>query len=187
MRAARWPGRSAGDDSAAAVGAQDHLTELYRRFGPTLYRRALSLLNNHEEALDVTQDAFVALVERFDRVGSDSEAFALLYQMATYQAIDRVRRSGRWSERVARLEAGGTEGGQGPELARFEAARDLSVLTRGESPRALKAAKLHFAEGHSVTEVGTVLALSRKTVGQLLERFMVRARKRSARLESGEE
>jgi RNA polymerase sigma factor (sigma-70 family) len=165
--------------------AAPHLTELYRRFGPTVYRRALALLHNPEEALDVTQDAFVALVERFDRVGSSAEAFALLYQIATYQAIGRVRRSGRWAAHVVHLEAAGADSGQEQTLARFEAAQDLSVLTRGESPRALRAAKLHFAEGHSVTEVGTALALSRKTVSQLLERFVVRARKRNARLDSG--
>lgn len=173
------------DNERRETASVPHLADLYRRFGPAVFRRALSLLNNPEEAMDVTQDAFVALVQQLDKVKGESEAFSLVYQIATNQAIDRVRRNRRWAGKPAphgedeAPQDAPCEGG----VRRIEAALELALLTRGESPRALTAALLHFVEGCTVAEVGEALELSPKTAGRLLERFTARARKRSVRFE----
>lgn len=158
---------------------------LYRRFGAAVYRRALVLLRDADDARDVTQDTFVALVEHLAPMRSSRESASLLYQMATSLAIDRLRHRTRWfgDERAPEEEARGEESSQEAGAKRIEAAKDLSLLTRGESPRTLTVAVLHFVEGQTLTEVGEGLALSRKTVHRLLERFVSRARKRSTRLE----
>jgi RNA polymerase sigma-70 factor (ECF subfamily) len=133
--------------------------------------------------MDVTQDSFVALAQQLGRVQGDSEAFALVYSIATNQAIDRLRRNTRWSGATAHggedeaIDEAPCEAG----VRRIEAAMELALLTRGESPRALTAALLHFVEGCTLTEVGEALELSPKTAGRLLERFTARARKRSVR------
>lgn len=180
---------------AAATQTAEDLTELYRRYGPAIHRRALSLTRDAEEALDVTQDTFLAFMREQARP-REASPFTVLYQITTFKAVDRLRRRARWSGRSPRLElteedieaearqvevTSAHEGG----LARVEAAQDLALLTRGEDPQTLTAAFLYFVEGHTAEEVAQVLSLSRKTVGKLLVRFAERARKRSARLEGG--
>lgn len=165
-----------------------HITDLYGRFGASIYRRALFLLRDTDEARDVTQDAFVSLVEQGGRLEATPVTASLLHQVATCLAIDRLRRRSRWSGPFpSEEEAPGTEPEREPshkgDQGRIEAAKDLALLTRGESPRTLSVAVLHFVDGHSLTEVGALLDLSPKTVRHLLERFVARARKRSSRLD----
>jgi RNA polymerase sigma-70 factor (ECF subfamily) len=166
------------------------VAELYERCGPSVYRRALSLLHNPEEALDITQDAFVRLVQRQETLRSDAESFVLLRQIATRLSVDRLRRRGRWSRWLVTPETGSepvevhsAEPGHEAGARRVEAAWSLALLIRRISPRALKAALLHFVEGYSFSETAIAMGISAKTVGRLVYCFVVRVRKRSARFE----
>ncbi|MBU8897905.1 hypothetical protein DRW03_28550 [Corallococcus sp. H22C18031201] len=154
------------------------LTDLYGRFGASVYRRALLLLGNAEEARDVTHDAFASMVEQWGRLRSHPANPSLLHQMATCLAIDRLRQRGRWRDGQPY-----TEPSHPGDMRRAEAAKDLALLLHGESPQTLSAAVLHFVDGHSITEVATHLGLSSKTVRHQLRRFVDRARKRSVRLD----
>jgi RNA polymerase sigma-70 factor (ECF subfamily) len=172
----------------ADAGA-DHLTELYRRFGPAVHRRARAVLGDAEEALDVTQDTFLAYMRAEAGLRNEASPFTVLYQIATHKAVDRLRRRSRWNGRLGPLEVDESEedrvrrlehpGG----LERVEALQDLALLTHGESPQALTAALLYFVEEHTLEEVAQMLDLTRKTVSKLLHQFCERARKRSLRLE----
>lgn len=166
------------------------LTELYRRFGPTINRRALSMLRDEQEALDVTHDTFLAYMRGQGSLRGEASAFTVLYQIATNKAVDRIRRNSRWSGVLGTLDvreedeparpapwASSDEGG----LGRIEALRDLALLTEGEKPETLTAAILYFVEGYTLQEVGEALGLGRKEVSELLHAFAERARKRSSR------
>ncbi|MFP2911103.1 RNA polymerase sigma factor, partial [Pyxidicoccus sp. 3LFB2] len=83
-------------------GPED-LAALYRRFGPAVHRRALSLTRDAEEALDVTQDTFLAYMNVRRTARDEASPFTVLYQIATYRAVDRVRRRARWSGRLGPL------------------------------------------------------------------------------------
>jgi RNA polymerase sigma-70 factor (ECF subfamily) len=158
----------------------EHLTEQYKRCGPTVYRRALSLLRNTHDALDVMQDTFLAYMQ--SRPTLREQASAWLNQIATYKAVDRLRRRSRMAflpfdvhedgNHQLQLEmATAHEGEQG----RVEALRDLSVLTHTKSPRVLTAAVLYFVEGYTMEEVAQALKLSRKKISQMLREFTHRA------------
>lgn len=183
----RPPGREAAAEAT-------HLAELYQRFFPAVHRRALSLLGDAEEALDVTQDTFLAYMRSESSLPGKASVFTVLYQIATYKAVDRLRSRLRWSGHLGPLviedgEAaprwlGGAlvdEGGMG----RVEAVQELAVLTRGEPPLVLTSALLYFVEGRTFEEIGLVLDQSRKTISRLLRAFAARARRRSARFASG--
>lgn len=172
----------------------EQLDALYRRFGPAINRRARSMLRDEQEAFDVTQDTFLAYMRSDASLRGKASPFTVLYQIATYKAVDRLRRNSRWSGVMGSLEvpdddaparpaewASAHEGG----MARVEALRDLALLTEGEKPQALTAAILYFVEGYTLQEIGEVLDLDRKEVSRLLRELAERARKRSARLETG--
>jgi RNA polymerase sigma-70 factor (ECF subfamily) len=158
------------------------LENLYRQFGPVIHGKVLQLLKDKEEAWDVTQETFVVFVTRFERLENESKAFALLYQIATNLAVHRLRQKtrGRGAKPLAQFfdavagKTGASDGG----VSRIEAAMELALLTDGESEQATTIAFLHFVDGHTVSEVGDMLRLSRRTVSGLLNRFIARARKR---------
>ncbi|NVJ24767.1 sigma-70 family RNA polymerase sigma factor [Myxococcus sp. AM011] len=172
-----------------ASGVPPDLLALYQRHGATIYRRAFFLLRDADEARDVAQDVFVALVSRQERLAaSPRETPSLLYEVTTCLAIDRLRRRFRRarhgpSHLLSPAPDPDMEPSHSGNLERVEAARDLAMLTRGESPRTMTVAILHFVEGRSHTEVGKELSLSPKTVRSLLKRFVNRARKRGTRLD----
>jgi RNA polymerase sigma factor (sigma-70 family) len=172
----------------------DRLTKLYRRFSPAIHRRAVAMLQDPEEARDVMQDTFEAYVRREDFLRGEASPFTVLFQIATFKAVDRLRRRARWSGTLGPIDvpakedsapqtawAPSTEGG----LARVEALQDLALLTQGESEPTLTAAFLYFVEGHTLEEIAQVLSVSRKTLSKILDEFSERARSRSARLNSG--
>ena len=168
----------------------DRLTELYRRYAPAIFRRARSLLGGDEhEAHDVVQEVFLSYVKHESRLRGEAGPFTVLYQMATYQSVDRLRRAARWSGKLTSLSI--DEDAEGPALqvpssddgaARLEAARDLSLLTEGEDEQTLTCALLYFVEGYTTEEIAQSLNISRKTVGRALAAFSERAQKRAARL-----
>jgi RNA polymerase sigma factor (sigma-70 family) len=173
--------------------AADQLDTLYRRFGPSVHRRARDVLRNEDEASDVMQDTFLAYMRSKSSLRGEASPFTVLYQIATFKAVDRLRRNSRWSGVLASLELSGDdaerpapgalshEGG----LPRVEALRDLALLTEGEPPQVLTAAVLYFVEGYTQEEVGQVLDLDRRQVSHVLHGFAERARKRSSRLGKG--
>lgn len=171
----------------------DHLDTLYRRFGPAVYRRARAVLRNEDEAFDVTQDTFLAYMQGQSSLRGEASSFTVLYQIATFKAVDRLRRNSRWSGVLGSLElrdddvehsAPGALSHEG-DLPRVEALRDLALLTEGEPAQILTAAVLYFAEGYTQEEVGRVLDLERKQVSDLIHGFAERARQRSFQLGKG--
>jgi len=175
---------------------EDHLSGLYRRFASGVYRRALGILHDAAEAQDVMQETFLGYMRGESSLRGEAAPFTVLYQIATYKAVDRLRRNARWSGTIGSLDVP-EEDGDGPQgpwllahaheggLSRVEAARDLALLTEGESPRTLTAAFLYFVEGNSLEAVGGVLSMERHQVSKLLRQFAERARKRSDRFRPG--
>ncbi len=170
------------------------IADLYRRYGPAVHRRIRSLVHDDQEALDLTQETFLAFMKAERSLRGEAAPFTILYQIATFKAVDRLRHQSRWSGKLRPLQVQDDEdsrpmeeaaGGQEGEASRVEAARDLALLTEGEEPRVLTAAMLYFVEGYTTEEVGQSLDLSRKTVGKLLAQFAERAKARSQRLQAG--
>ena len=177
-----------GVRNPAVAAAADTLKLLYAQFAPAIFRRARRLLNDEAEAADVTQEVFLDYLRHDSRWRGTASPFTLLYQMATYQSFDRLRKQARWSGRLKAFEF--DEEGEGPALdvpsrddsiARVEAAKDLALLTSGEDERTMTVALLYYVEGNTAEEVAQSLDLSRKTVGRLLKGFAERARKRATR------
>jgi RNA polymerase sigma factor (sigma-70 family) len=173
---------------------EHRLTELYRRFGPTINRRARAMLRDDQEALDVTQDTFLAYMGGHSSLRGEASPFTVLCQIAMYKAVDRIRRNARWSGVLGPLELREDEeparvglwaSSDGGGLPRVEAYKDLTLLTEGEDPQTIHAAILYFVEGYTLEEVGKELNLDRKAVSELLRDFAERARKRSARFNPG--
>ena len=169
--------------------ADKELSAVYRRCGPAIYRRALALLGDKQEALDVTQDTFLAYIEARSSWRGDASPFTILYRIVTFRAIDRLRYRARWTGALDPLELRDEEGSPRSELAlpstdgsmgQAEALCDLAILTRDESPEMVSAAVYYFVDRWTLEELVKEMGSSnRKQVSTLLKQFIQRARKRS--------
>lgn len=165
---------------------------LYRRFGPLVYRRCLKLVGSAAEAQDCLQDTFLGYLKL--NLRGEAAPLTVLLRIATFQALDRVRRHARWFGRVAHCEVREDEAdatldsqasawsarqGRLSDLERSELLQDLAMLTRGEDAETLAAATMHWVEGYTLEEIASTLGVTRKTAAARLNRLTARARSRA--------
>ncbi len=72
---------------------EELLDTLYQCFGPAINRRARAILQDDQEASDVTQDTFLAYMRGQASLRGAASPFTVLYQIATHKAVDRLRRN----------------------------------------------------------------------------------------------
>ena len=164
------------------------LTEIFRAYSPLVFRRALQILRDEDDAHGVTQDVFERVVE--GRQG-EVEGRALLlwaYRVTTNLCLNRLRDSRR---RAALLQTHGADvptGHPGHTAGRVEAARTIARLAEKAPTRELEAAVYCYLDGMTQEEAAQVLGVTSRTVRNLLRRFegrAIRARDREKmRLES---
>src|SRR5262245_14118253 len=133
--------------------------------------RALYLVTgNAEEAEELMQDAFVAVWERWDRVGAMDEPTGYLYRTAMNRFRSRLRRAARATRRVV----GAAEGGDA-----FAAAEERDAVARALArlPERQRAAiVLTELLGYDSAEAGRILGVKDVTVRSLASQARVSLR-----------
>jgi RNA polymerase sigma-70 factor (ECF subfamily) len=140
-----------------------------------VYRRARTILGNDADARDVTQDVFIKVMRV--QSGLDQEVSAWLYQVTTRACLNRLRARRRYyamQERTAREEVESSYNADTQWLVRW-------LLAEGD-PACTSAALYVYVEGMSHEEAAEILGVSRRTVGNMLERFSAWARCRLTEL-----
>src|SRR6266536_2597977 len=97
-KAAAQPTSSAGPSAAtarSARGRQHKIAELYREYGPFVYRRCLRLLKHPDAARDATQEVFVKLVRDIGKLEGRASGLPWLYRVATNHCLNHVRHQNR--------------------------------------------------------------------------------------------
>lgn len=85
----------AGDDAlrrAAALGDADAFAAVIERHGPAMFRYARRMLNDHGDAEEVVQDAFVAAWKALPDFRGDSALRTWLFTLTARKAIDLLRK-----------------------------------------------------------------------------------------------
>jgi RNA polymerase sigma-70 factor (ECF subfamily) len=128
-----------------------------------LLRALYILTGNAEEAQEVLQDAFVAVWERWDRVGRMDDPTGYLYRTA----LNRHRSGLRRAERAARRAVGLAHGGD-----QFAAADERVTLAQALarlSPRRREAIVLTELLGYGSSEAGRIMGVADATVRRLAQ------------------
>lgn len=137
-------------------------------WGDLVYRLALNQMGSPHDADDVTQDAFLKLLEDATSFQDDEHLKAWLIRV-TINRCKEVRRSA-WRRRVDTMDA------SSPELANLESpAQELLASDVGEAMSHLpKQARLivylHYFEGYSVEEISQFIRCNPITVRTRLYR-----------------
>jgi RNA polymerase sigma-70 factor (ECF subfamily) len=153
---------------------RERAAELYRRYGPAVYRRCLKLLRDREAAKDATQEVFVKLVRDMARLDDADTALPWMYRVATNHCLN-VLRSGRrhGDQHLGDWELADPSSGPSSYPDRHLAGSILAQFDDGT--RAVALGVLVDGMGHE--ELAGALGVSRKTVERRLARFLERARK----------
>jgi RNA polymerase sigma-70 factor (ECF subfamily) len=127
-----------------------------------LFRALFAMTRSRDEAEDVSQEAFVRLWERWDRVSAMDDPAGYLHRTAMNIYRDRRRRIVLGMRRAIRLS---------PAPDDYEAveARSVAAGALGElTPRQRAAVVLTEGLGYSAEETGTILGIKGSTVRALL-------------------
>lgn len=134
------------------------IENLYQRYGPMVMRRCRHLLRDENEALDVTQDVFVKLMERGDSLSVEYPS-SFLYRIATNLCLNRIRDRGRRPETSDEDLLYRLADEDEPE-ARFEAGSVLTRLFRQHRESTRTIAVLHFVDGMTLEETAREVGMS---------------------------
>ena len=139
--------------------------ELFDRYAPLVMRRATAILGDEDEAKDVLQDVFlkVFVQEKFEERGRTA---AWLYRITTNCCLNRIRDSGR--QRALRERHLDRTGSVSPDMERVLLVRQ--ILSEIEE-REAQAAIYVYVDGMSHREAADIIGVSKRTIGNLLERF----------------
>ena len=126
--------------------------------------RALYLLTgNREEAEEVLQESFIAIWERWDRVGLMDDPTGYLYRTALNRHRSRLRRAGR----AARRMVGQADGRDG--FADAEDRVELGLALAQLSPRRREAIVLMDLLGYGSADAGRLMGAADATVRRLAQ------------------
>jgi len=148
--------------------------ELYRQYGPVVYRRCLRILKDPEAAKDATQEVFVKLVRDMSRLEDRATVLPWIYRVSTNHCFNVRRNATRRGEDAAMPDlelADSTPADMYPDRALAQ-----QVLSQfDETTRSVAVGVL--VDGMEHEEIAEVLGISRRTVARKLERFLDTARR----------
>lgn len=145
--------------------------QFYRKYGPMVFRRCRSLLNDEDRAYDAMQEVFVKVLRKADSL-DDRAPSSLLYTIATNVCLNELRKVNRLVDSGNEIieTTAGTESHERIVLTNHFLEQLFSL--EKESTRTM--AVLHYVEGYTLEETARVMNMSvsgvRKRLRGLRER-----------------
>lgn len=169
MRKARKP-TTMSLENARAIDIE----AFYTRYGPMVLRRCRRLLGEEQAAYDATQEVFLRVLTKQDRLTNDHPS-ALLYRIATNTCLNRIREDRRrnlhgrspWPVDLA----------TGPlQEGRVSAGDLLDRLFDDGQDETRLIAVMYFIDGMTLKEIGQAIDKSVSAVHKRLNKLRRRVR-----------
>lgn len=149
--------------------------DLVRRYGPLLYRLALSYLGNPDEAEEQAQEILLKAYRNLDRYDKNHRFFTWLYSLGLNHLRSelrkrRTRQKHTWSGPVRMDQIADGEAGPGEALLRKEARQLVRRTLRDLPARYREVYLLREVEGLSTSDTAEILGIPEGTVKIRLHR-----------------
>src|SRR5580765_7370229 len=144
--------------------------EQFEACGAAVYRFAVVLVRQHQDAEDVVQETFLKLLRHLDEGGDTSNLRGWLFTVAAHAARDRQRRRRRWVAWLPAHDAQVAPASLPDEDGRLKIARD-GLQRLPERDRLLLALR---AQGLSYRDIAAAARIKPASVGRLLARAVDR-------------
>lgn len=144
---------------------RDRFQALYERYRGLMFHRAMLLLRNESDAEDAVHQAFLAILEHFEKISSidcpKTRAYVVI--IAESKAVDQLRARKRLASE-AELEAL-----PGPEIP-LPGGSDLARAMAALPARHRQALLLRFQMGYTTRELAGLFGMTEASAGKLLWR-----------------
>jgi RNA polymerase sigma-70 factor (ECF subfamily) len=154
--------------------------ELYRRFGPLIYRRCRRLLVDDERAVDASQEVFVRAVRHAENLTSDRECLPWLYRVSTNYCLNLIREEKKSALFALSDAAHRSEEWECGIERTFFARREVERLLCRFDDTDAQIAVYAYLDRMTQEEIAEVTGLSRKTVGKRLKQIAEAAKENRA-------
>jgi RNA polymerase sigma-70 factor, ECF subfamily len=148
--------------------------ELYRRFGPLVFRRARTLLGDEQAASDAMQEVFMRTLRSHEAFRHEASPTTWLYRITTNYCLNVLRDGSRHRQRLAERAApqpgGSVVTGSDPEVPLL-----LAEILERLPVELCEIATYYYVDCLSHDEIADVIGTSRRTVGNRLREFHARA------------
>ncbi|MBN1945211.1 MAG: sigma-70 family RNA polymerase sigma factor [Bradymonadales bacterium] len=158
-------------------GDKEAFRILVERYQKKVFSIAYGMVHNREDAMDLTQDAFLKAYHNLEQFEGSSSFYTWLYRIAINVSIDMIRRSGKhvlvdYDDRLLR-DTEHAEGGLMPSTlgvdpqrtyGRKELLEQIDRALADLSPIHKEAILLREVEGLSYQEMAEVMGVSKGTV-----------------------
>lgn len=150
--------------------SQETLAALYRQASPVVFRRAMRILGNEDDALDAVQEVFLTLQKKLDTFRGDAALMTWVYRVTTNHCLN-VLRSRHTRQRS--LESMAHMQSFGSVIETSTALERRNLLTRllaevGE--RNVQAAVHFYCDEMSQEEIAQILGISERSVRKALKK-----------------
>ncbi len=152
------------------------IARLYQQLGPVVYRRALKLLQNKDDAADATQQVFLKVLKNAQLLREGAAAVPYLLEATTNHCFNLMRDTKRRSAQLEGEAQTRSEAGKDLELETGDRQLASQVLKKLDAHGAEVAARVLVAEQDHQT-VANQMGISEKTVQRKLKRFIDQAKK----------
>jgi RNA polymerase sigma-70 factor, ECF subfamily len=170
------PVGSAEGAAAEAVVELPSFEEFYEAHRQKLFVSLCLLTGNRQEAEEVMQDAFVRILERWDRIGDVHDPSAFLFRVSMNVFRNRYRRAKLAMRRTL------SAGPMTDDLAVVEDRDAVVRVLRTLTPQQRHAAVLTWILGYSSEETGKMLGIRASTVRVLTSRARASMQERADEL-----
>ncbi|RMG14381.1 MAG: sigma-70 family RNA polymerase sigma factor [Deltaproteobacteria bacterium] len=140
---------------------------LYRRYGPSVRRRARRILGRDDLADDAVQEVFVRVLKRWDSFRGQSSPMTWLYRITTNLCLNHLRDSARRTQILAERPPDAPASDGDPTERRLTVAELLAQVPEGLREIAV----YYYVDQMSQAEIAELLGVSRRTVGNRLAAF----------------
>ncbi len=149
---------------------REEIGAFFKSYGPMVFRRARRLLGNDSDAEEATQEVFIRALKAIDRYDGRCQISTWLYRITTNFCLNKLRDSQRrqqlFDQRVAKSLDTFTNPANSADMALVR-----RLLSEAPEQRWADAAVYVYVDGMSHKEASELLSVSKRTVGNLLERF----------------
>lgn len=170
----------------AQAGDRKAFSELVRRHQRPVHRYLLRMLGSHDDAMELTQEAFIKAWQALPQWRPEAQFRTWLFRIANNMALDalRHRKLVEFVPLEDSFDAPGSEPDPAHQAQLTQEVRQLDASLRKLMPEHRQILLLREVEEMSYDEIGSVLALNEGTVKSRLARaraalLEIRARSRS--------
>lgn len=148
--------------------------ELYRKYGPMVFRRCMKLLRDEEMAMDAMQEVFVKVLKKREQLTVEYPS-SLLYRIATNTCLnvirdDKNRKISGDDEVLVNIAC------YDEESESLFARNLIERIFKDERPSTRVMAVLHYVDGMTLQEVADEVQLSVSGVRKRLREFKSRVK-----------